>query len=109
MDGHNTDALFVRGCTQDRNLGKPLGWRSKSTGKSKSPGKSLRKCWKCGKTEHVFLGDDLIERILGCGMVKLLLNNGRIRNLPRVLHIPKLAKSLIFVSKLGDVGVKTVF
>jgi hypothetical protein len=44
MDGHNTDSLFVRGRTQDRNPGKPSGWRSKSTGRSKSPGKSLRKC-----------------------------------------------------------------
>jgi hypothetical protein len=52
MDGHSTDALFVRGRTQDRNPGKPSGWRSKSTGRSKSPGKSLRKCWKCGKTGH---------------------------------------------------------
>ena len=52
MDGHNTDALFVRGSTQDRNPGKPSGWRSKSTGRSKSLGKSLRKCWKCGKTGH---------------------------------------------------------
>jgi hypothetical protein len=49
MDGHITDALFVRGHTQDRNPCKPSGWRSKSTGRSKSPGKSLRKCWKCGK------------------------------------------------------------
>jgi hypothetical protein len=40
MDGHNTYSLFVRGRTQDRNPGKPLGWRSKS------PGKSLRKCGK---------------------------------------------------------------
>ena len=52
MDGHSTDALFVRERTQDRNLGKPSGWRSKSTGRSKSPGKSLRKCWKCGKIGH---------------------------------------------------------
>jgi hypothetical protein len=44
MDGHNTDALFVRGHTQDRNSGNPSGWRSKSTGRSKSPGNSLRKC-----------------------------------------------------------------
>jgi hypothetical protein len=57
----------------------------------------------------VFLGDDLIEKILGHGRVKLLLNNGRIRTLPGVLHIPKLDKSLIFVSKLGDAGVKNVF
>jgi hypothetical protein len=52
MDGHSTDALFVRGCTQDRNPSKSSGGRSKSTGRSKSPGKSLRKCWKCGKTGH---------------------------------------------------------
>jgi hypothetical protein len=52
MDGRNTDALFVGGCTQDKNPGKPSGWRSKSTGISKSPRKSLRKCWKCGKTWH---------------------------------------------------------
>ena len=44
MDGHSTDALFVRGRPQERNPGKPSGWRSKSTGRSKSPGKSLRKC-----------------------------------------------------------------
>jgi hypothetical protein len=52
MDGHNIDVLFVRGRTQDRNPGKPSGWRSKSIGRSKSPEKSLRKCWKCGKTGH---------------------------------------------------------
>jgi hypothetical protein len=49
------------------------------------------------------------EKILGHGRVKLLLNDGRIRTLPGVLHIPKLARSLISVSKLGDAGVKTVF
>jgi hypothetical protein len=52
MDGHSTDALFIRVHAQDRNPGKPSGWRSKSTGRSKSPGKSLRKYWKCGKTGH---------------------------------------------------------
>jgi hypothetical protein len=159
MDGHNTDALFVRGNTQDRNPSKPSGWRSKSTGRSKSPGKSLRKCWKCGKIGHykkdckskkvekpkgydstsstelktsteeggdvyleststhvdrdvwlinsgasyhmtphkewfseyekydggdVFLEDDSTTKILGCGRVKLLLKDGRIRTLPGV-------------------------
>jgi hypothetical protein len=39
MDGHNKNALFLRGHTQDKNLGRPLGWRSKSTGRSKSPRK----------------------------------------------------------------------
>jgi hypothetical protein len=57
----------------------------------------------------VFLGDDLTPKILGCGRVKLLLKYGRIRTLLGVLHIPKLARSLISVSKLDDVGVDTVF
>jgi hypothetical protein len=184
MDGHNTYALFVRGRTQDRNPSKPLGWRSKSTGRSKSPEKSLRKCWKCGKTGHykkdckskkiekpkvydstsstevktsteeggdvylaststhadhgvwlidssasyhmtphrewfseyekydggdVFLGDDSTTKILGRGRVKLLLNDRRIRTLPGVLYIPKLARSLISVTRLSDAGVKNVF
>jgi hypothetical protein len=184
MDGHNTDALFVRGNTQERNPGNPSGWRSKSTGRSKSPGKSLRKCWKCDKRGHykkdckskkvekpkgfdstsstelktsieeggdvyltststhadrdvwliescasyhmnphmewfskyekydggdVFLGDESTKKILGHGRVKLLLKDGRIRTLHGVLHIPKLARSLIFVSKLDDTGVDTVF
>jgi hypothetical protein len=52
MDGHSTDALFLRGHTQDRNSSKPSRWRSKSTGRSKSQGKYLRKCWKCGKIGH---------------------------------------------------------
>jgi hypothetical protein len=57
----------------------------------------------------VFLGDDLTAKIFGHGRIKLLLNDGRIRTLCGVLHIPKLARSLISVSKLGDAGVKTVF
>jgi hypothetical protein len=57
----------------------------------------------------VFLGDDLTKKILGCGRVKLLLKDGMIRTLPRVLHIPKLARSLIFVRKMDDAGVATVF
>jgi hypothetical protein len=53
MDGHSTNALFVRGCTQDKNPIKSSGGgRSKSTDRSKSPGKSLKKCWKCGKIGH---------------------------------------------------------
>jgi hypothetical protein len=184
MDNHSTDALFVRGHTEDKNPGKPLGERPKSTGRYKSPGKSLRKCWKCGKTWHykkdckskkvekpkvsdstsstkvktstkeggdvylastgthvdhdvwlinfgasyhmtphrewfseyekydggdVFLGDELKTKIMGRGRVKLLLKYGRIRTLPGVLHIPKLARSLIYVSKLDDVGLDTIF
>jgi hypothetical protein len=58
---------------------------------------------------NVFLGYDLPKKIIGCGRVKLLLNGGRIKTLPSMLHIPSLARNLIFVSKIADVGVKTVF
>jgi hypothetical protein len=184
MDGHNTDALFLRGYTQDRNLGRTLGWKSKSIGRSKSLGKYSRKCWKCGKTWNykkdckskkvekpkgsdsissteaktsieeggdvylaststhedldvwlinlgvsyhmtphrewfleyekydcgdVFLGDDSTTNIFVGGRVKLLLKYRRIRTLPRVLHIPKLSRSLISISKMDDVGVDIVF
>eukprot|EP00253_Pinus_taeda_P013088 PITA_13088 len=58
---------------------------------------------------YVFLGDDRKARIIGRGKVKLKLQGGRVRTLPGVLHIPPLARNLIYVSKLDDAGVKTVF
>jgi hypothetical protein len=45
---------------------------------------------------------------MGCGRVKSLLKYRRIRTLPRVLHIPKLARSVVSVSKLDDARVDTV-
>eukprot|EP00253_Pinus_taeda_P009586 PITA_09586 len=57
----------------------------------------------------VFLGDDRKARVVGRGKVKLKLQGGRVKTLPGVLHIPALAKNPIFVSKLDDAGVKTVF
>jgi hypothetical protein len=57
----------------------------------------------------VFLGDDSTEKILRRGRVKLLLKDGRIRTLPRVLHIPKLARSLISVINMEDATVDIVF
>ena len=57
----------------------------------------------------VFLGDDRKARIIGRGKVKLKLQGRWVRTLPGVLHIPALARNLIFVSKLDDAGVKTVF
>jgi hypothetical protein len=38
-----------------------------------------------------------------------MLKDGRIRTLPRFLHIPKLDRSLISVSNLDDAGVDTAF
>eukprot|EP00253_Pinus_taeda_P034149 PITA_34149 len=57
----------------------------------------------------VFLGDERKARIIGRIKVKLKLQDGRVRTLPGVLHIPALARNLIFISKVDDVGVKIVF
>jgi hypothetical protein len=46
MEGHSTDTLFARGRSHERN-------RSNfSSGRSKSPGKFVRVCWRCGKEGH---------------------------------------------------------
>jgi hypothetical protein len=62
---------------------------------------------------NVFLGDDSTTRIIGRVKVKLRLIDGRFRTLPGVLHIPALARNLainlMFVSKMDDAGVKTIF
>jgi hypothetical protein len=58
---------------------------------------------------NVFLGDDSTTIIIGRGKFKLRLIDGRIRTLPGVLQIPGLARNLIFVRKMDDAGVKTIF
>jgi hypothetical protein len=55
-----------------------------------------------------FLGDDLTNKIMGRGRVKLLLKYGRIFTLPGFLHIVDLSRHLISVSKLDDAGVDTL-
>ncbi|WP_156294609.1 C2HC-type zinc finger protein, partial [Serratia oryzae] len=52
MESQSTDALSVRShCTKER--GRNIGGRSKSRGRSKSPGDPLKRvCWKCGKPGH---------------------------------------------------------
>ena len=37
---------------EERNKNKGYGGVSKSNGISKSPGKGIRKCWKCDKSGH---------------------------------------------------------
>jgi hypothetical protein len=73
---------------------------------------TLHREWLCEYEKYnggdVFLGDVSTTKIMGLGRVKLLLKYGRIRTLSGVLHIPKLARSLISVSKLDDAGVDTV-
>ena len=56
----------------------------------------------------VYLGDDSPASIIGHGRVKLKLKDGRIKNFPGVLHIPNLARNLIFVKNMDVEGVKTV-
>jgi hypothetical protein len=58
---------------------------------------------------NVFLGNDSTTRIIGRGRIKLRLIDGRIRTLSGVLHIPGMARNLIFVSKMEDARVKTIF
>jgi hypothetical protein len=58
---------------------------------------------------NVFLGDESIARIIGRGKVKLRLIDGRIITLPGVFHIPILSRNLIFVRKMDDAEVKTIF
>ena len=57
----------------------------------------------------VYLGYDSPSKIIGHGRVTLLLNDGRIKTLPSVLHIPNLARNLIFVNKMSNTSVHTVF
>jgi hypothetical protein len=57
----------------------------------------------------VFLGDDLKTKIVRWQRVPLTLQDGRKRTLPGVLHIPILERNLIYVSKMSDVGVHTLF
>eukprot|EP00253_Pinus_taeda_P019251 PITA_19251 len=69
--------------------------------------------WLCKYDKYdggdVFLRDESKARIIDRGKFKLKLQGGKIRTLPGVLHIPALARNLIFVSKLDDAGAKTVF
>ena len=62
-----------------------------------------------GNGGDVFLGDDLTTKIIGRGNFKLRLIYGRIRTLPSVLHIPGLARNLIYVRKMDNAGVKKIF
>ena len=57
----------------------------------------------------VYLGDNSHLNIFGRGRVKIRFPNGRVKGIDGVLHIPGLARNLLSVSKLGDVGVQIVF
>jgi hypothetical protein len=52
IEGSTKYDLVVKGQLIDRDEGKFLGRNFKSTGRSKSPVHSMRRCWKCGKAGH---------------------------------------------------------
>lgn len=56
-----------------------------------------------------FQGDDRKTRITGLRNFKLRLIKRRIRMLPCIFHIQRLAKNLIFLSKMDEASVKIVF
>ena len=67
-------------------------------------------CYECERySGNVFIGDDSLKKIIGCGRVKLLLNDGRIKTILGVLHIPNLARNLISISKMVNRRVNILF
>ena len=68
--------------------------------------------WLCEYEKYkggdVYLGDDSPTNIIGRGRVKIKLKDGRIRTLPRVIHIPNIEINLITVRKMDVAGVKTM-
>ena len=52
MERQNGDALSVQGRSQNRNKNMVSSGRSKSRGRSKSPGNFVKVCKKCGKEGH---------------------------------------------------------
>lgn len=56
----------------------------------------------------IFLADDSMDGIIGWGKFKLNFIDGRIRTFLSIFYISRLARNLIFVSQMSDVGVKTM-
>jgi hypothetical protein len=69
--------------------------------------------WFCKYEQYeggkVFLGDKYTTKIIKRGRVRLLLQDGRSRTLPCMRHILGLEGNLIFLNKMSDVGVHTLF
>jgi hypothetical protein len=57
----------------------------------------------------VFLGDNSTTKIVERGRAQLILQHGRIITLPGVLHILGLERNPIYVIKVSDAGVHTLF
>lgn len=57
----------------------------------------------------VYLASDSSLEIVGRGRDKIQFPDGRMKGIDGVMHIPGLTHSLIFFSKLNDVGVQVLF
>ena len=57
----------------------------------------------------MYLGDNSVIDIVDRGSIHVKFSDGRIRRFDGVLHIPRLARNLIYVSKLIDAGVHVNF
>jgi hypothetical protein len=72
-----------------------------------------RREWLCEYDRYdggnIFLGDDSTTKIIGRGKFKLRLIYGRIITFPGVLHIPILSRNLIYVRKMDDARIRTIF
>ena len=56
----------------------------------------------------MYLGDNSVLNIVGHGSICVKFFDGRIRRFDGVLHIPRLARNLLSVSKLIDAGVQGI-
>ena len=57
---------------------------------------------------YVYLGYDSPNSMIGRGRVKLKIKDVRIRTLPRVLHIPNIARNLIYVGRMVVASINIV-
>ena len=53
----------------------------------------------------MYLGDNSVLDIVGHGSIRVKKFDDRIRRFDGVLHIPGLARNLLFINKLIDAGV----
>lgn len=56
--------------------------------------------WEKGKL--MFLGDNTTHQIIGQGDVSMKLNNGQIKEMGNVLHVPSLRKNLLLAMQLDQ-------
>lgn len=59
--------------------------------------------------KNFFLSDNNMKKIVGKGKLKLCFNDERVKILDDVLHILRLTRNLLSISKLNDFGMHVKF